>query len=242
MSIEANFVAIIAAAGEGSRFGTDSSRENPKQCRMLLDRALYMWSLGEFISNRYISSIVLVGNQYILDSMKESVKEISGSKRLDVICGGNSRQESVYLGLSQAMSHEPKPVYALIHDAARPLITQSMIDAVAQEVIKCGAATLACSVPDTVKHVNLDTLEIEDTLNRNELYLAQTPQGARIDWLIESHRDLAQRRGAVTDDAYVLEQTGRKVKVVPGTRFNIKVTHEEDMEICRFILSNKILK
>ncbi len=177
MSQSASFVAIIAAAGEGSRFGAETNKENPKQCRMLLNKPLYMWSMSEFISNVYISSLVLIGNQYILDSMRESVKNFPTEKRIDVICGGKSRQESVFLGLKQSLTHEPEPKFALIHDAARPLITQSMINAVAQEITNSGAATIACAVSDTVKRVEKNTLDISDTLDRNELYLAQTPQG-----------------------------------------------------------------
>jgi 2-C-methyl-D-erythritol 4-phosphate cytidylyltransferase len=234
-------VAIIAAAGEGSRFSSDISKENPKQCRMLLDCPLYMWSLREFISSAYITSIVLIGNEYILNSMQEQVEAIDTEKRIDVICGGNTRQDSVYLGLKQSESHTPKPTHALIHDAARPLITENDINAVALEVIASGAATMASVVPDTVKKVDRDTLYIKETLNRDELYLAQTPQGGRLDWLLEAHKKLVLKGQEVTDDAACLEHAGHSVKVVPGSRFNIKVTHSEDMDICRYILSNRSL-
>lgn len=234
-------VAIIAAAGEGSRFSSDSSKENPKQCRMLLNYPLYMWSLREFISSAYISSIILIGNEYILSSMQEQVAAFDTEKRIDVICGGKSRQESVYLGLKQSESHTPKPTHALIHDAARPLITKKDIDAVALAVIASGAATMASVVPDTVKKVDRDSLYIKETLNRDELYLAQTPQGGRLDWLLEAHNKLVLKGQEVTDDAACLERAGHSVKVVPGSRFNIKVTHSEDMDICRYILSNRSL-
>jgi len=234
-------VAIIAAAGEGSRFSSDTTKENPKQCRMLLDSPLYMWSMREFISSVYISSIVLMGNEYILPSMKEQVESLLCSKRIDVICGGNSRQESVYLGLKQSLLHTPAPTHALIHDAARPLITKNEIDAMAKEVIASGAATMASVVPDTVKRVDKETLYIKETLIRDELYLAQTPQGGRIDWLLEAHQRLASINVSVTDDAACLEHAGHSVKVVPGSRFNIKVTHSEDMDFCRYILSHRSL-
>lgn len=234
-------VAIIAAAGEGSRFSSDISKESPKQCRMLLDYPLYMWSLREFISSAYISSIILVGNEYILSSMQTQVDAIDTNKRIDVISGGKNRQESVYLGLMQSVSHTPKPVHALIHDAARPLIREHDINAVALEVIASGAATMASVVPDTVKKVDRDTLYIKETLNRDELYLAQTPQGGRLDWLLEAHKKLVLAGRVVTDDAACLEYAGHSVKVVPGSRFNIKVTHSEDMDICRYILSNRSL-
>ncbi len=234
-------MAIIAAAGEGSRFSSDSSKENPKQCRMLLNYPLYMWSLREFISSTYISSIILIGNEYILSSMQEQVAAFDSEKRIDVICGGKSRQESVYLGLKQSESHNPRPTHALIHDAARPLITKKDIDAVALAVIASGAATMASVVPDTVKKVDRDSLYIKETLNRDELYLAQTPQGGRLDWLLEAHNKLVLKGQEVTDDAACLERAGHSVKVVPGSRFNIKVTHSEDMDICRYILSNRSL-
>lgn len=234
-------VAIIAAAGEGSRFASDISKENPKQCRMLLDRPLYMWSLGEFISSTYINSIVLIGNEYILASMQNQIDALKCDKTIDVICGGATRQQSVYLGLKQALTHIPCPTHALIHDAARPLITTNDIDSMSREVIASGAATMASVVPDTVKRVDRDTLYIKETLNRDELYLAQTPQGGRLDWLLDAHQSLVSAGKEVTDDAACLEHAGHKVKVVPGSRFNIKVTHSEDLEICRYILSNRSL-
>lgn len=234
-------VAIIAAAGEGSRFSSDISKESPKQCRMLLDKPLYMWSLGEFISSAYIESIVLIGNEYILTSMQNQIDALNCDKHIDVICGGATRQQSVFLGLKQGLAHDPAPTHALIHDAARPLITTNDIDNMAKEVIASGAATMASVVPDTVKRVDRNTLYIKETLNRDELYLAQTPQGGRIDWLLEAHQALVLEGKEVTDDAACLEHAGHDVKVVPGSRFNIKVTHSEDMEICRYILSNRSL-
>lgn len=173
--------------------------------------------------------------------MQEQVDAIDTTKRIDVISGGKNRQESVYLGLIQGTSHTPKPMHALIHDAARPLITKHDIDAVVSEVIASGAATMASVVPDTVKKVDRDTLYIKETLNRDELYLAQTPQGGRLDWLLEAHKKLVLKGLVVTDDAACLEHAGHSVKVVPGSRFNIKVTHSEDMDICRYILSNRSL-
>lgn len=183
-----------------------------------------------------------MGNEYILPSMKEQVESLLCSKRIDVICGGNSRQESVYLGLKQSLLHTPAPTHALIHDAARPLITKNEIDAMAKEVIASGAATMASVVPDTVKRVDKETLYIKETLIRDELYLAQTPQGGRIDWLLEAHQRLASINVSVTDDAACLEHAGHSVKVVPGSRFNIKVTHSEDMDFCRYILSHRSIE
>lgn len=241
MSSSTPVVAIIAAAGEGSRFSSDISKENPKQCRMLLEHPLYMWSVQEFISSAYINSIILIGNEYILSSMKEQINSLSSDKRIDVICGGTTRQESVFLGLKHCLNYSPRPTHALIHDAARPLITKRDIDSMAREVIESGAATMASVVPDTVKRVDKETLYIKETLNRDELYLAQTPQGGKIDWLLEAHQLLVSTGKEVTDDAACLEHAGHRVKVVPGSRFNIKVTHSEDLEICRYILSNRSL-
>lgn len=234
-------VAIIAAAGEGSRFGCDISKSNPKQCRTLLDKPLYMWCVHEFISSEYINSLVLIGNEYILASMKEQIDAIGCKKRIDVIYGGATRQESVFLGLKQGLTHTPEPTHALIHDAARPLITKNDVDSMVKEVIASGAATMASVVPDTVKRVDRNTLYIKETLNRDELYLAQTPQGGRLDWLLEAHQSLVLAGKEVTDDAACLEHAGHAVKVVPGSRFNIKVTHSEDLEICRYILSNRFI-
>jgi 2-C-methyl-D-erythritol 4-phosphate cytidylyltransferase len=124
----------------------------------------------------------------------------------------------------------------LVHDAVRPFLTVQMVEDVVKAARETGAAIIALPMRDTVKEVRTDHV-IERTVDRKTLWLAQTPQAFRRDWLQEAHRK-AQAEGVIaTDDAYLLEWMGCPVTVVEGSGENIKVTRPEDMIIGEAILS-----
>jgi 2-C-methyl-D-erythritol 4-phosphate cytidylyltransferase len=150
-----------------------------------------------------------------------------------VVGGGEERQDSVRLALA-AVGTDAEIV--LVHDAVRPFLTVQMVEDVVKAARATGAAIIALPMRDTVKHVRADHV-IERTVDRKPLWLAQTPQAFRRDWLQEAHRK-AQVEGVVaTDDASLLEWMGRPVTVVEGSGENIKVTRPEDMIIGEAILA-----
>ena len=152
-----------------------------------------------------------------------------GKEKISVITGGATRQESVRKGIEHLATVPTPPQYVLIHDAARPFLTQTMIDNTIKCVTEHGACTLAIPLTDTIKRVK-DGL-IEATLDRASLYLIQTPQAGRFDWLLSAHRQAAQKQFETTDDAAILEFAGHQVSIVSGSRYNLKITNPEDLTI-----------
>jgi 2-C-methyl-D-erythritol 4-phosphate cytidylyltransferase/2-C-methyl-D-erythritol 2,4-cyclodiphosphate synthase len=154
-----------------------------------------------------------------------------GARRLlkveDVVAGGETRAESVSLGIQAAGDVR----YVIVHDAARPLVPAALLDSVIETTRRRGAAVPVLEVPDTVKSVDGD--RIRGTVPREGLRLAQTPQGARRDWL-ERALALARDEGTiVTDEAAALEHAGHEVVAVAGDAVNSKITTVEDLAAAR---------
>jgi 2-C-methyl-D-erythritol 4-phosphate cytidylyltransferase len=166
------------------------------------------------------------------------VKAHNFDKVTQVVAGGKERQDSVRLALA-AVGNDADIV--LVHDAVRPFLTIQMVEDVIKAARATGAAIIALPMRDTVKEVRADHV-IQRTVDRKPLWLAQTPQAFRKDWLQEAHRK-AQAEGIVaTDDAYLLEGMGHSVTVVEGSGENIKVTRPEDMIIGEAILASRQTK
>lgn len=233
---------VIAAGGIGSRFSSpptgnheaaDSSRPAHKQCFELKHKPLYMWCVLSFLANKRIAEIIIVAHQEIQEQIKmELDTQLTGERRSKVIVipGGTTRQESVFFGLKHLSHGAVVPDFVLVHDAARPFIKQSLIDATIDTVIKYGACTVAVPVSDTIKKVEKGC--VKETLDRSQLYAVHTPQAGRFDWLLAGHEEAAKKNVAATDDAYILELTNHEVKIVEGDKYNIKVTVPEDLQIC----------
>lgn len=225
--------AVIPAAGSGTRFAVDSTKL-PKQYQSLNGMPVYMWAVSAFCRNAQIDRVVLMVSAQMLEETKKDIAgiSISGHEKITVITGGATRQESVRKGI-EYLSSLPHPEYVLIHDAARPFLTQAMIDEVIKAVTDCGACTLAVALTDTIKRVSNGI--IQETLDRSSLYLIQTPQAARFDWLLRAHTAAAEQGFETTDDAAILEFGGHEVSIVYGSRYNLKITNPEDLSISQVI-------
>jgi 2-C-methyl-D-erythritol 4-phosphate cytidylyltransferase len=222
--------AIVPAAGLGLRMGGPV----PKQFRSVGGLPLVVHALRVFQSSPIIDSIVLaVPEADLAYSRTEIVQAHSFTKVRHVIAGGPERQDSVRLAL--AAVDEGSDI-VVIHDAVRPCVTDSMVRQVVEAAKTDGAAIVALPMRDTVKQVGDDRV-IQRTVDRKPLWLAQTPQAFRRDWLQEAHRKAEAEGLAATDDAYLLEWMGRPVKVIEGSGDNIKVTRPEDLIIGEAILA-----
>jgi 2-C-methyl-D-erythritol 4-phosphate cytidylyltransferase len=157
------------------------------------------------------------------------------TKVTQIVPGGQERQDSVRRALA-AVDEEVGVV--VIHDAVRPFVTEAMIRHVVEAARADGAAIIALPMRDTVKQVGADCL-IERTIDRRPLWLAQTPQAFRRDWLVEAHRKAKAEGVTATDDAYLMEWMGHPVRVVEGSGENIKVTRPEDLVIGEAILASR---
>ena len=225
-------VAIIPAAGLGLRLG-GSVR---KQFRLLGGLPLVVHSLRVFQSSDVIDAIVLAVPESDLAYCRTDIVEgHEFTKVIDVVAGGRERQDSVRNALAVV---DEQVEIVLIHDAVRPCLTDTMVKDVVAAAIADGAAIVALPMRDTVKQVGNGRV-IERTVDRKTLWLAQTPQAFRRDWLKEAHQKAYTEKIDATDDASLLEWMGRPVIVVEGSGENIKVTRPEDLLIGEAILASR---
>ncbi len=218
--------AILVAAGTGSRC-VRSGSAMPKQFLQLLGRSMYTWPLTALRDHPAVDRVVLVTLEEMVASVQEEIDKMDGSTEIIVIAGGATRQESVFNGLDRLAKVDPTPSHVLVHDAARPFLLPDLISETITTVGAHGACTTCIPASDTIKRIHDGV--IMETLDREFLVQVQTPQAARFDWLYEAHRSARECDLATTDDAAVLEAAGRKVSVVMGSPYNLKVTRPEDL-------------
>lgn len=225
-------MAVVPAAGKGLRMGGAV----PKQFLSLGGEPIVVHSLRALQSAACIHDIILAVPPADLDYCRNDLIVRYGfSKVTKVVPGGQERQDSVRLGLEQ-VPEETEIV--LVHDAVRPFVTVAMIEDVVAAARQHGGAIIALPMRDTVKQVGPDHL-IQRTVDRQPLWLAQTPQAFRMDWLREAHRKAKVEGVPATDDAFLFEWMGHPVVVVEGSGENIKVTRPEDMVIGEAILASR---
>ena len=226
-------VALVPAAGRGLRMGGSV----PKQFLSLGGEPLIVQSLRALQAAPVIDQIVLAVPLADIDYCEaEIVSRHRFTKVTKVVAGGAERQDSVRHALAQV--HAETEI-VLIHDAVRPFVTQRMIEEVVAAARREGAAIIALPMRDTVKQVRTDGM-IERTVDRTPLWLAQTPQAFRRDWIETAHKNAHAEGIRATDDAFLVEWLGHLVAVVEGSGENIKVTRPEDLVIGEAILASRM--
>ena len=223
-------VALVPAAGRGLRMGGSV----PKQFLSLGGEPLVIQSLRALQAAPVVDQIILAVPPADVEYCEhEIVSRQRFTKVTKVVAGGAERQDSVRQALAQVPSDTE---IVLIHDAVRPFVTLRMIAEVVAAARKEGAAIIALPMRDTVKQVRMDGM-IERTVDRTPLWLAQTPQAFRRDWIEAAHRKAHVEGVRATDDASLVEWLGYSVTVVEGSGENIKVTRPEDLVIGEAILA-----
>lgn len=212
-------VALIVAAGRGTRFGQGM----PKQYRLLAGLPLLRRTLSVFLAHPRVHRVQVVIHPDDRDCYDAAV---AGLDLPPPLAGGATRQDSVCRGLEGLSA--TSPAYVLIHDAARPAVDAALIDRVLDALEQAPAALPAVPVVDTLKKAATDgPTRVATTVERAGLWRAQTPQGFHFDAILTAHRAL---RGAeLTDDAAIAETAGLRVALVAGSEDNIKITSEEDL-------------
>ena len=212
-----DFTAVVVAAGRGARFGPGPL----KLFRDLGGRPVLERAVRAVAANPAVAGVVVVLPAAELEAGQGAT--VAGWPGVcAVVAGGETRDESVRCGVERAATP-----YVLVHDGARPRVSPQLVAAVIEATRRQGAAIPVLEVADTVKRVRGD--RIEATLPREELGLAQTPQGARRDWLLAALERARARGARITDEAAALEADGRGVAVVRGERSNLKVTTPADL-------------
>lgn len=224
--------AVIVAAGKGVRMNLSVR----KQYLALADRPIIGHTLGVFAECRLINRIFLVVPESDFEFChKEVIAPLELQKNVKLVPGGRVRQESVYNGLAAI---DAKEGMVVIHDGVRPFVRQDQLAACINEAGGCGACILGIPVSDTLKRVNAAGF-IDDTLDRNSVWLAQTPQAFRYTLIREAHEKARQAGFAGTDDASLVEHLGRDVKVISGSSRNLKITTPEDLVLAKAIIDSE---
>jgi 2-C-methyl-D-erythritol 4-phosphate cytidylyltransferase len=176
--------------------------------------------------------MIAVGDRALL---AEVLEKYPLSTACSIVDGGPRRQDSVANMLTACPDTDDTVI--LVHDAARPCVSADHVLEVVDAIVEHGAALLALPVRDTVKRVHGH--DVISTLDRDEIWLAQTPQGARLGMLRRAFQLATDSARRGTDDAELLEQAGYTVKVVQGSNENIKITFQEDLEIAAAVLRSR---
>ena len=222
--------AIIVAAGKGRRM---KGRE--KLFHPLNDVPLLALTLGAYQEHPDIDVVVLAANDRVRNRFEKEIRKQYGiSKVITVVPGGARRQDSVFNGLH---AFPEPPGVVLIHDGDRPFVTGKIISAVLDSV-RTGGAIAAVRAKDTLKWVNRKEYVIK-TLDREVIWIAQTPQGFPYQIILEAHKKARAEGWEVTDDASMVERMGGTVRVVEGSYDNIKITTPEDIVLAEAIYQEK---
>ena len=219
--------AIIPAAGRGKRIGASV----PKQFLEIQGRPLLHHTLTVFASCKLIDYVVLVMPRADVDEMGEDWLNKYEIVR-QVVVGGEKRQDSVYNGFS---SLEEGTDIVVVHDGVRPFTTPQMITATVEAAQQHGAAITAIPVSDTVKQA-ADGF-VKQTVSRDGLWRVQTPQAFQHGLLQQAFKKAKKDSYYGTDEGSLVEYLGERVKIVPGSELNIKITRKEDLALGESLLS-----
>ncbi len=222
------FAVILPAAGKSSRF-----RDREKKPFVNLDgRAVWLRCAELFITRDDVCQCLIVVAQDDQETFRRRYQANLAFMNVQIANGGKERFESVANALALV---KPEAEFVAIHDAARPCVTSELIDTVFASAAKTGAAMLAVPVSDTIKRADAAG-KVTETVSRKGLWLAQTPQVFRRDWLVEAYAKRAEQGGDITDDAQLVEAAGHAVYLVQGSTTNIKITAREDLTLAEAVL------
>ena len=225
-----NIAAVIVAAGRGERaHRKGESDQGPKQYRQIGSSTVLAETVQRFATHSLITDIVVVIHKDDDDLCNKALANTVNDKIRQTVKGGASRQASVFEGLKAIKTLNPD--YVLVHDGVRPFVSHGTIERVIVALGNHKAVLPALPVVDTIKRVEVtstnDTI-IRETVDRSQLWAAQTPQGFHFDALYEAHTQA--EAGQFTDDCAVMEWQANDVHVVKGNAENFKITTPDDID------------
>ena len=222
--------AIVLAAGQGKRMHSKVQ----KQFLEIQGYPVLYYSLHCFQESPLIQDIILVTGEESISYCKEEIVQKYGFTKVSaVIPGGKERYDSVYAGLCECRDCE----YVLIHDGARPFVTEEILKRGLQKVKETGACVIGMPSKDTVKVAD-EADFVSETPDRKRVWTVQTPQIFSYDLIKKAHESIRKKdMTAITDDAMVVEQeSGVQVRLVEGSYQNIKITTPEDLDVAEVFL------
>lgn len=218
---------IVPTAGMGVRFKS----KLPKSLVMLKDKPIFIHTLEVFEKSSFVDSIIVAAPKEYIQDFKEECKKHHLRKIKIIIEGGKTRNDSVNNGLNNL---DTDTEIVVIHDGARPLITVETIEKSIKLCKNYGAVIVAVPIKPTVKRIDTQNMVVEKTLNRNKIWEIQTPQVFKKNIIMQAHQKI--KDSSATDDAFLVEQMGIKIKVLEGSYRNIKITTPEDLAVAEILL------
>jgi 2-C-methyl-D-erythritol 4-phosphate cytidylyltransferase len=223
-----SFAVILPAAGRSSRFGG----KEKKPFALLDGRPVWLRTVELFVTRSDVCQTILVVAAQDRELFRTRYAANIAFMDVQIVEGGGERFESVANALAAL---KPAADFVAVHDAVRPCLTAAQIDAVFAAAVKHGAALPAVPVADTLKRADAKQ-KVVATVPREGLWLAQTPQAFRRDWLAEAYARRGERPQPATDDAQLVEAAGHPIHLVLGAPTNIKITTPSDLPLAEAIL------
>ena len=225
--------AVVLAAGRGTRMGTQTA----KQYLELQGKPILVYALEVFEQSAVVDDILLMTDKDHVEYCKKEICEKYGIKKVSAVApGGKERYESVWKALCILKERE-QTGYVMIHDGARPFITEEVLKRIYRQVQDKKACVVGMPVKDTIKLINKDR-QITESPDRSLVWQAQTPQAFALPLIIDAfEKQMKEDCSHITDDAMVVEkQLGLPVYMVEGSYRNIKITTQEDLVIAQALL------
>ena len=224
-----SIVAIVASAGKGKRL----KGRVKKPFLVLGAKPVLARTLSALESSRFVDEVILLVDKNDLKRAEALVKKFRLKKVKHIMQGGSKRSDSVSNGLKAVGGAD----IILVHDGARPFLSQSLIKRCIQAARRHGASCACVPVTSTVKKVARNGI-IHSTPERSQYYFAQTPQVFKASLLKKAYENYKRNKTAATDDSSLVERLGIKVKMVLGDYRNIKITTPEDLAVAKAILKS----
>ncbi|WP_455819555.1 2-C-methyl-D-erythritol 4-phosphate cytidylyltransferase [Clostridium butyricum] len=221
--------AIVLAGGRGKRMGSVQS----KQYIDLNGKPILYYTLNHFINNKNIDKVILVIPEDELEFCRNEVLDKYNLKIDSIAFGGKERQDSVYNGLKKADGSD----IVLIHDGARPFVSERIIEEGIKYARMYGAAAPGVMPKDTIKVKNQESFSLE-TPDRNNLVAVQTPQVFDYNIIFGCHKKVKEKHLDVTDDTMVVELFGNDIYLYEGEYTNIKITTPEDLILAQYLVES----
>ena len=226
--------AIILAGGVGSRMGVD----RPKQYLMVGNKPIIVYCLEIFEKHKEIDKVVIVVSDEWKDDVEENVKKFNISKVCIYAPAGDTRQHSIYNGLKSTEQNAPDTTVCIIHDAARPLVSDKIISDCLLGAIEDDGAMPVITVKDTV-YQSKDGRSIDKLLKRSEIFAGQAPESFKFREYLDIHNSVTDEEIASTaGSSEIAYRHGMKVRLVEGSERNFKITTIEDLETFETIINS----
>ena len=224
--------AIIVAGGSGSRLGG----EKPKQFLLVNKKPILLYSVEQFAKHPQIDGIVLVVNEQFISETQEYVQAFNIQKVMAIVSGGSTRQQSVFEGLKKVKEFADDNDIVLIHDSARPLVSEKIISDNISLAEQYSSICTALPCTNTIFQ-SIDGVSVSSVPNRKELFEGQTPQTFKLSLIYKAHLNALQN-GVVdaSDDVSLVTLLGESTHLVLGSPLNYKITTSKDLIVLQSLI------